>query len=126
MPMPSETTHFRSAIASARGEQTHSTRSSGFDRARSSGWIAIVLTIVFFVGAEWHTIAVAGRAVGERNLSSAFLAVLFALMLLTLMSGSLLYQACRFGFLERARLHETDRFPGVRELVRRDDAPSVL
>src|SRR4051795_2877377 len=86
-------------------------------RERRLGWIALVLTLVFFVGAEWHTVGVIGSAVGQRDFAAASLALLFALVLLTLMSGSVLYQACRFGFLERVTLDETDRFPGVPELL---------
>jgi cellulose synthase/poly-beta-1,6-N-acetylglucosamine synthase-like glycosyltransferase len=93
---------------------------------RRLGWIALVATILFFVGAEWHTVGVVRRAVGERDLAAASLAVLFALVLLTLLSGSVLYQMCRFGFLERVPVDGSDRLPGVRQLVRGDDAPSVL
>jgi cellulose synthase (UDP-forming) len=95
-------------------------------RERRLGWIALVLTVLFFVGAEWHTFGVVRSAFGDRDLATALLALLFALVLLTLMSGSVLYQACRFGFLERVPMDHTERFPGVRQLVRRDDAPSVL
>jgi cellulose synthase (UDP-forming) len=95
-------------------------------RERILGRIALAATIAFFAGAEWHTLGVAESAVAEHDLKTALLALLFALVLLTLMSGSVLYQTCRFGFLERLPSDHTDRFPGVRELVRRDDAPSVL
>src|SRR6266542_248530 len=89
------------------------------------GCVALVLTFVFFAGAEWHTVSLAADA-AARNVPAALLALVFAMVLLTLLSGSVLYQACRFGFLKRVAVRDGDRFPGERELLGRHQAPSVL
>src|SRR6516225_9037180 len=95
-------------------------------RERLVGYIALVFTVVFFAGAEWHTAAVVAEAIGSGDTTRALLAVLFAAVLLTLFSGSVLYEVCRFGYLHRVPSSDEDRFAGWRELVARDEAPSVL
>ena len=95
-------------------------------RERSLSVVALTATFVCFAGAMWHTLGVGADATASGEVSTALLALLFVAVLLTLLSGSVLYQVCRFGYLDRLPVDDVERFPGTRELETREQAPSVL
>src|SRR5262245_17691660 len=99
---------------------------SDIRRERFIGHLALATTFVCFAGAAWHTTVVAANAVRAGNWTDAALACVFILVLSTLLAGSVLYQVCRFGYLERIPPQEDHRRGTPALPARCDDTPPIL
>src|SRR5262245_56571771 len=98
---------------------------SSIRRERFLGHLALIATLVCFAGAAWHTASLATNSVADGDWRGAALACVFFLVLSTLLAGSVLYQVCRFGYLDRISSHDGNR-RSSRMPARCDHTPPIL